>query len=146
MSKYFDFPFFYHNLGYYQPHVVYPQFYQTYPAVFARPIMGQPIESHQRNVCKNNNGQVVPCYKSFAEKVDQSGIKPLINFFKSMREKIQENTKLSAFTRPVNPVFYSKSDPSDSVKQCKFFSWKVDISYSSIKQLVFCYQNCSNLL
>jgi len=106
-----------YHLGYYQPHVVYPQFYQTYPAVFARPIMEQPIESHQRNVCKNNNGQVVPCYKSFAEKVDQSGIKPLINFFKSMREKIQENTKLSAFTRPVNPVFYSKSDPSDSVKQ-----------------------------
>ena len=82
ISKYFDFPFFCHNLGYYQPHVAYPQFYQTHPAVFARPIMGRPIESHQRNICKNNNGQVVPCYK-----IDQSGIKPVINLFKSMREK-----------------------------------------------------------
>jgi len=111
-----------YHLGYYQPHVVYPQFYQTYPAVFARPIMGQPIENHQRNICKNNNGQVVPCYKSFAEnrdteKMDQSGIKSVINLFKSMHEKIQENTKLSAFTRPVNPVFYSISEDEDFVKQ-----------------------------
>ena len=77
---------------------------------------------------------------SLAEKVDQSGIKSVINLFKSMHEKIQENTKLSAFTRPVNPVFYSISEDEDFVKQCKFFSWKVDISYSSIKQLVFCYK------
>ena len=68
---------------------------------------------------------------SLAGKVDQSGIKSVINLFKSM---------------PVNPVFYSISEDEDFVKQCKFFSWKVDISYSSIKQLVFCYQNCSNLL
>jgi hypothetical protein len=89
-------------------YVAYPQFYQTHPAVFARPIMGRPIESHQRNICKNNNAQVVPCYK-----MDQSGIKPVINLFKSMREKIQENTEFSAFTRPVNPVFYSISEGSD---------------------------------
>ena len=84
---------------------------------------------------------------SLAEKMDQSGIKSVINLFKSMHEKIQENTKLSAFTRPVNPVFYSISEDEDFVKQCKFFSWKVDISYSSIKQLVFCYcekKNCSS--
>ena len=122
ISKYFDFPFFCHNLGYYQPHVAYPQFYQTHPAVFARPIMGRPIESHQRNICKNNNGQVVPCYK-----MDQSGIKPVINLFKSMGEKIQEDTELSAFTRPVNPVFYSISEGSyepseDFKKKCKLIA------------------------
>ena len=93
--------------------------------------MGRPIESHQRNICKNNNGQVVPCYKSSAEKVDQSGIKPVINLFKSMSEKIQENTELSAFTRPVNPVFYSISEGSDGpsedfVKHCKFIQGLVN--------------------
>ena len=45
--------------------------------------------------------------------MDQSGIKPVINLFKSMGEKIQEDTELSAFTRPVNPVFYSISEGSD---------------------------------
>ena len=46
-----------------------------------------------------------------------------------MREKIQENTELSAFTRPANPVFYSISEgpppdePSeDSKKKSKFIS------------------------
>ena len=131
------FHFFCYYSGYYQPHLVYPQFYQTYPAVFARPIMGQPIESHQRNICKNNNGEVVPCYKSFVEKVDQSGIKPVIsNVFKSISEKIQDVTKLPAFRRPVNPVFYSISENNEenSLVKGKFFSRKVGIFYSSFKQ------------
>ena len=67
--------------------------------------MDQQIESHQRNDCKNNNGEVVPCYKSNAEKVDQSRIKP-------------------AFKRPVNPLFYSISqdDKENSLVKGKFFS------------------------
>jgi hypothetical protein len=52
--------------------------------------MEQQIESRQRNDCKNNIGEVVPCYKSFPEKVDQSRIKPV-------------------FKRPNNPLFYSIS-------------------------------------
>ena len=67
--------------------------------------MEQQIESRQRNVCKNNIGEVVPCYKSFAEKVDQSRIKPV-------------------FKRPVNPLFYSISqdDEENSLVKGKFFS------------------------
>merc|ERR1712172_184196 len=77
--------------GYHQPHVVYPQFYKTFPNIrIPKPFMGQQIESRQTNDCKNNIGEVVPCYKSFAEKVDQSRIKPV-------------------FKRPNNPLFYSIS-------------------------------------
>ena len=86
--------------------------------------MGQPIESHQRNVCKNNNGEVVPCYKSFAEKVDQTRIKPVTsNVFKSI-EKIQETPKLPVFKRPVNPLFYSISQDNEEnfLVEGKFFS------------------------
>ena len=74
--KYFNFLCFCCYLGHYRQYVAYPHLYQTYPASFERPIMGQPIESHQRNICKNNNGEVVPCHKSFVENVDQSRIKP----------------------------------------------------------------------
>ena len=70
--------------------------------------MEHEIESHQRNVCKNNIGEVVPCYKSFAEKVDQSRIKPVMS------------------KRPVNPLFYSISqdDEENSLvfNDSKFFS------------------------
>merc|ERR1719464_487443 len=80
--------------GYYQPHVLYPQFYQTFPNIrIPKPFMEQPIESGQRNDCKNNLGEVVPCHKSFAEKVDQSRIK--------------------TFKRPVNPLFYSISQDDE---------------------------------
>ena len=67
--------------------------------------MEQQIESRQRNDCKNNIGEVVPCYKSFAEKVDQSRIKPV-------------------FKRPVNPLFYSLSqnDEENSLVKGKFLS------------------------
>ena len=67
--------------------------------------MEQQIENHQRNVCKNNIGEVVPCYKSFAEKVDQSRIKPV-------------------FKRPVNPLFYSISQDNEEnfLVEGKFFS------------------------
>ena len=76
--------------------------------------MGQPIESHQRNICKNYNGEVVPCYKSFVENVDKSRIKPgMSNVFKSMNEKIQKIAKLPAFKRPVNPIFYSISQDNE---------------------------------
>ena len=76
--------------------------------------MEQPIESHQRNVCKNNIGEVVPCYKIFAEKVDQSRIEPVMsNVFKSINEKIQEIAKLPAFKKPVNPIFYSISQDNE---------------------------------
>ena len=76
--------------------------------------MEQQIESHQRNVCKNNIGEVVPCYKSFAEKVDQSRIKPVMsNVFKSVNEKIQEIAKLPALKNPVNPIFYSISQDNE---------------------------------
>merc|ERR1711971_79177 len=81
--------------GYYQPHVVYPQFYQTFPNIrIPKPFMEQQIESRQRNVCKNNIGEIVPCYKNLAEKVDQSRIKPV-------------------FKRPVNPLFYSISQDDE---------------------------------
>merc|ERR1712172_351454 len=101
-----------YHLGYYQPYVVYPQFYQTFP--IPRPFMEQPIESHQKNDCKNNIGEVVPCYKIFAEKVDQSRIKPVMsNVFKSMNEKIQEIAKLPASKKPVNPIFYSISQDNE---------------------------------
>ena len=86
--------------------------------------MEQQIESHQRNVCKNNIGEVVPCYKIFAEKVDQSRIKPVMsNVFKSI-EKIQETAKLPVFKRPVNPLFYSISQDNEEhwLVKCKFFS------------------------
>jgi len=77
--------------GYYQPHGLYPQFYQTFPNIrISKPFTEHEIESPQRNDCKNNIGEVVPCYKSFAEKVDQSRIKPV-------------------FKRPNNPLFYSIS-------------------------------------
>ena len=76
--------------------------------------MEQPIESHQRNVCKNNIGEVVPCYKIFAEKVDQSRIEPVMsNVFKSINEKIQEIAKLPAFKKSVNPTFYSISQDNE---------------------------------
>ena len=76
--------------------------------------MEQPIESHQRNVCKNNIGEVVPCYKIFAEKVDQSRIEPVMSdVFKSINEKIQEIAKLPAFKKPVNPIFYSISQDNE---------------------------------
>ena len=67
--------------------------------------MEQQIKSRQRNVCKNNIGEVVPCYKNLAEKVDQSRIKPV-------------------FKRPVNPLFYSISqdDKENSLVKGKFFS------------------------
>jgi len=95
-----------YHLGYYQPYVVYPQFYQTFPNIrIPRPFMEHQIESHQRNVCKNNIGEVVPCYKSFAEKVDQSRIKPVSK-------------------RPVNPLFYSISQDDEEnlvVKVCQAF-------------------------
>ena len=67
--------------------------------------MEQQIEGRQRNDCKNNIGEVVPCYKSFAEKVDQSRIKPV-------------------FKRPVNPLFYSLSqnDEENSLVKGKFLS------------------------
>ena len=129
-------------LGYYQANVVYPPFYQPYPAVFSRPIMGQPIESHQRNICKNNNGEVVPCYKSFVENVDQSRIKPgMSNVFKSMNKRIQQIAKLPAFNRPVNPIFYSISqDTSDQshyieVTQggvCPIEQYTIDCEFSPI--------------
>ena len=82
--------------------------------------MEQPIESHQRNVCKNNIGEVVPCYKIFAEKVDQSRIEPVMsNVFKSINEKIQEIAK-----KPVNPIFYSISQDNEenSLAGSKFSS------------------------
>ena len=125
ISKYFNFLCFRCYLGHYQPHVVYPQFYQTYPAAFERQIIEQTIESHQRNVCKNNNGEVVPCHKSFIENVDQSRITPGIsNVFKSMNEKIQQIAKLPAFKRPVNPIFYSISQDNEEKFSArgKFFS------------------------
>ena len=76
--------------------------------------MEHQIESHQRNVCKNNIGEVVPCHKSFAEKVDQSRIKPVMsNVFKSVNEKIQEIAKLPALKKPVNPIFYSISQDNE---------------------------------
>ena len=76
--------------------------------------MEQQIESHQRNVCKNNIGEVVPCYKSFAEKVDQSRIKPVMsNVFKSVNEKIQKIAKLPALKKPVKPIFYSISQDNE---------------------------------
>ena len=76
--------------------------------------MEQPIESHQRNVCKNNNGEVVPCHKSFVENVDQSRITPgMSNVFKSMNEKIQQIAELPAFKRPVNPILYSISQDNE---------------------------------
>ena len=55
--------------------------------------MEHQIESHQRNVCKNNIGEVVPCYKSFAEKVDQSRIKPVFKspLFYSISQDDEEN-------------------------------------------------------
>ena len=64
------------------------------------------MEQQIENVCKNDIGEVVPCYKIFAEKVDQSRIKPV------KRE------------RPVNPLFYSISqdDEENFVVECKFFS------------------------
>jgi len=104
-----------YHLGYYQPYVVYPQFYQTFPNIrIPRPFMEHEIESHQRNVCKNNIGEVVPCYKIFAEKVDQSRIEPVMsNVFKSINEKIQEIAKLPAFKKPVNPIFYSISQDNE---------------------------------
>ena len=125
ISKYFNFLCFRCYLGHYQPHVVYPQFYQTYPAAFERQIIEQTIESHQRNVCKNNNGEVVPCHKNFIENVDQSRITPGIsNVFKSMNEKIQQIAKLPAFKRPVNPIFYSISQDNEEKLSArgKFFS------------------------
>jgi len=117
-----------YHLGYYQPYVVYPQFYQTFPNIrIPRPFMEHQIESHQRNVCKNNIGEVVPCYKIFAEKVDQSRIKPVMsNVFKSI-EKIQETAKLPVFKRPVNPLFYSISQDNEEhwlVKFCQDFEEK----------------------
>merc|ERR1712051_727541 len=97
--------------GYYQPHGLYPQFYQTFPNIrISKPFTEHEIESPQRNDCKNNIGEVVPCYKSFAEKVDQSRIKPV-------------------FKRPNNPLFYSISQdealPSveDIEKVCQSFQW-----------------------
>ena len=87
--------------------------------------MEQQIESHQRNVCKNNIGEVVPCYKIFAEKVDQSRIKPVMsNVFKSMNDKIQEIAKLPASKKPVNPIFYSISQDNEenSLVRGKFSS------------------------
>ena len=123
--KYFNFLCFYCYLGHYQPYVVYTQFYQTYPAASERQIIEQTIESHQRNVCKNNNGEVVPCHKSFVENVDQSRITPgMSNVFKSMNEKIQQIAKLPAFNRPVNPIFYSISQDNEEKFSArgKFFS------------------------
>jgi len=104
-----------YHLGYYQPYVVYPQFYQTFPNIrIPRPITEQQIESHQKNYCKNNIGEVVPCYKIFAEKLDQSRIEPVMsNVFKSINEKIQEIAKLPAFKKPVNPIFYSISQDNE---------------------------------
>merc|ERR1711971_114692 len=88
--------------GYYQPHVVYPQFYQTFPNIrIPKPFMEQQIESRQRNVCKNNIGEIVPCYKNLAEKVDQSRIKPV-------------------FKRPVNPLFYSISQDDEENSLVKY--------------------------
>ena len=76
--------------------------------------MEQQIESHQKNDCKNNIGEVVPCYKIFAEKVDQSRIEPVIsNVFKSKNEKIQEIATLPVFKKPVNPIFYSISQDKE---------------------------------
>lgn len=76
--------------------------------------MEQQIERHQKNDCKNNIGDVVPCYKIFAEKVDQSRIEPVIsNVFKSKNEKIQEIATLPVFKKPVNPIFYSISQDKE---------------------------------
>merc|ERR1712051_265228 len=87
--------------GYYQPHVLYPQFYKTFPNIrIPKPFMGQQIESRQTNDCKNNIGEVVPCYKSFAEKMDQSRIKPVLK-------------------RPVNPLFYLISQDDEENPQVK---------------------------
>ena len=87
--------------------------------------MEHEIESHQRNVCKNNIGEVVPCYKIFAEKVDQSRIEPVMSkVFRSINEKIQEIPKLPAFKEPVNPISYSISQDNEenSLAGGKFYS------------------------
>ena len=96
--------------------------------------MGQPIESHQRNICKNNNGEVVPCHKSLVENMDQSRIKPgMSNVFKSMNEKIQQIAKLPAFKRPVNPIFYSISQDNEEKFSAggKLFSYRDVVRFSN---------------
>merc|ERR1712172_52116 len=55
--------------GYHQPHVLYPQFYQTFPSIrIPKPFMEEPIESRQRNDCKNNLGEVVPFTKALLKR------------------------------------------------------------------------------
>jgi len=106
-----------YHLGYYQPYVVYPQFYQTFPNIrIPRPFMEHEIESHQRNVCKNNIGEVVPCYKSFAEKVDQSRIKPVMS------------------KRPVNPLFYSISQDDEENFLVEFCQALEELDFQTLEQ------------
>jgi len=100
-----------YHLGYYQPYVVYPQFYQTFPNIrIPRPFMEHQIESHQRNVCKNNIGEVVPCF------LDQSRIKPVMS------------------KRPVNPLFYSISQDDEENFLVEFCQALEELDFQTLEQ------------